>query len=69
MYPNNKKPMSTWKKDVFSDEDKRKIKTKNFRSPNSGHKEKASHYPDGSTTYHGGGPAGSVRFNDIGDEC
>jgi len=69
VYPRDREPMSNWDDDRFSDDDRRRTKTDTFRNGSTGSQERVTRYPDGSSTRHGGGPAGDTRYNDQGEEC
>jgi hypothetical protein len=68
MYP-ERKNMCTWKDAEFSDDDRRKTRTESTRSGSTGAYERVTRYPDGSSTWHCGGPCGDVHYDQYGEEC
>lgn len=69
MYPSSREPMCNWDDDDFSDDDRKQIKTGNYRSGSTGSDERVTNYPDGSSIRHGGGPAGDMQYDEFGEEC
>lgn len=65
MYP-SKRPMSTLGDDNVPSDHRKYRKEK---LPNSDEKIKVTHYSDGSSKYHFGGPVGSVAYDANGEEC